>query len=87
MTEIAKSDVFFFITSVSIVVVAVILVSVLIYSFFVIKKIKKLVDKVKEESEEVIDDIHEFRMKLKAEKGFLKRVPAFIVFFRKLFKK
>lgn len=87
MTEIAKSDLFFFITSISVVVVSVTLIAVLIYSFLIIRKVRKLVDKVKEESEEVIDDIHEFRLKLKSQKGFLKKMPAFIVFFRRLFKK
>ncbi len=87
MTEIAKSDLFFFITSIAVVVVSLVLIIVLIYSFLVIRKVRLLVDKVKEESEEVIDDIHEFRMKFKTQKGFLKKLPAFIVFFRRLFKK
>ena len=87
MTEIAKSDVFFFITSITIVVIGLLLVAFLIYSFFIVRKIKKLVDMVKEEGEEVIEDMHEFRLKLKEERGFLGKVPALIILFTKLFKK
>lgn len=63
MTEIAKSDAFFFITASAVIVVGILLVAFLIYSFFIIRKINKLVDRVKEEGEEIIDDVHEFRMK------------------------
>ena len=87
MTEIAKSDVFFFITSIVVLVIGVLLIAFLIYSFFIIRKINKLVNRVKEESEEVIDDMHEFRMKLKEEKGFFAKVPGIIMILAQLFKK
>ena len=87
MTEIAKSDVFFFITSITVVVVGILLVAFLIYSLFIVRKIKKFVDKAKEEGEEVIEDMREFRLKLKEDRGFLGKIPSLIILFTKLFKK
>ncbi|MFA6296986.1 MAG: hypothetical protein WC629_00275 [Candidatus Paceibacterota bacterium] len=75
MTEIAKSDAFFFITSIAIVIIGIAMVAFIIYSFFIVRKINKFVDEVKEEGGEVIEDVHEFRMKLKK-----------VMLFSKLFK-
>jgi hypothetical protein len=40
MTDIAKSDLFFMITSVSVVVLTIIIAVVLIYAFFIIRNLK-----------------------------------------------
>jgi len=87
MTELAKSDAFFFITSIAIGVIGIAMVAFIIYSFFIIRKVDKLVDKVKEEGEEMIGDVHEFRLKLKEKRGFLGKVPSLIILFSKLLKK
>lgn len=87
MTEIAKSDAFFFITSIAVVVIGILAISFIIYSFFIVRKIKKLVDKVKEEGEEVIEDVREFRLKLKEERGFLGKIPSLFILLNTLFKK
>lgn len=67
MTEIAKSDLFFIITSISVISLTVILAIVLFYVFSIVKKVNKIVGKVKEESENAIEDIRELRAKLKAD--------------------
>jgi len=74
MTDIAKSDLFFMITSISVVVLTIIIAVVLIYAFFIIRNVKEIVKKVKEESESAIDDIRELRLKLKADGNVLRGV-------------
>ena len=74
MTDIAKSDLFFMITSVSVVILTIIVAIVLVYAFFIIRNVKEIVKKVKEESESAIDDIRELRLKLKADGNVLRGV-------------
>jgi hypothetical protein len=51
MTELAKSDLFFVITSISVISLTVIVAILLIYVFFIVKKVKNIVDKIKEGSD------------------------------------
>lgn len=51
MTDIVKSDLFFVITSISVISLTVIIAALLIYIFFIMKKVKSIVDKVKEGSD------------------------------------
>ncbi len=85
MTEIAKSDLFFFITTISIAVISLLLAILIIYAFFIVRSVKKVVDKVKEESIEVIEDIQELRMRLKENDNAIKRASALFFFFRNIF--
>ncbi len=85
MAEIAKSDLFFLITTVSVVVLTIIIAVLLVYLFIVIKDVKEVVRKVKVESNEMIDDIKDLRIRLKAESTAVSRASAVFGFFRKTF--
>lgn len=86
MEDIVKSDWFFFITSIAIGVITVLLATLIVYSFFILRNVKKVVDTVKEESEEIISDLHEVRAHLKSKSGVLTKVPAVVMALVKLFK-
>ena len=86
MEEIVKSDWFFFITSIAIVVITVLLSTMIVYSFFILRKIYKVVDTVKQESEEIIQDLHQVRLHLKSKSmSFFAKIPAVVMSLVKLF--
>jgi uncharacterized membrane protein len=86
MEEIVKSDWFFFITSIAIGVITVLLATMIVYSLFILRNMKKIVNTVKEESEEIIADLHEVRAQLKSQTGVLTKVPAVVMGLMQLFK-
>ena len=85
MADIAKSDLFFFITTVAVVVLSAIIATLLIYLFVIIRDVKQVVHKVKEESVEMLDDIKDLRGKLRDESGVASRFAAFFFFIKKAF--
>ncbi len=85
MTELAKSDIFFIITSISVISLTVIISIVLIYFFSIMKKVKAIVNKVKEESDSAIEDIRELRAKLKADGSAIRGVSFGIGLIRNMF--
>lgn len=87
MTELAKSDIFFFITSIAVGLVTLLMIIVLIYFFVILKKVKQIVDRVKQEGGEILDDLGEIREKLKENSGILKKVPVLFFLFKKLIKR
>lgn len=87
MTEIAKSDLFFFISTISLVVITILICTFIIYGFFILRKLKRVVDRVKEEGEEILEDIHDLRLKLKESDNAMKRAGAFFFFFKNIFGK
>jgi len=66
MESFIKSDIFFFVTTICIVLVTILFVVILIYLIRVLKDIDFLSKKIKKEGEEIIDDAHSMRMDLKA---------------------
>ncbi len=85
MADIAKSDLFFVITTVAVVVLSAIIATLLIYLFIIIRDVKQVVHKVKEESTEMLDDIKDLRVKLRDESGVASRFGAFFLFIKKAF--
>jgi hypothetical protein len=85
MAELAKSDVFFMITSAAVVILTVIIAVLLIYIFIVVRNVKKVIEKVKVESDLLLDDIRELRVKLKTEGGTFRRASALFAFFKGAF--
>ena len=79
-----KADIFFFVTTIAVVLISILIIVGLIYVVIILAKSKKIIEMVKDESQEVIQDIREFRIKLKTEDGFMKKVPAFITFIRNI---
>lgn len=63
-----KSDIFFFITSVAVVFLSILVAMILVYGFKVIKDLRFLTQKIREEGEEVIKDFKEARVRFR-EKG------------------
>ena len=63
-----KSDIFFFITSVSVVVISILLVILLVYGFQIVRDVRIFVRTVKDEGEEIVKDFRAGRMSV-MEKG------------------
>ena len=82
MTEIMKSDIFFFIASVSVMVLTVVLFGCLLYIFFILRKAKRIVDVIKEESEHIVADMRVLRATLQADSGAIRKVAAVTTFIK-----
>ena|SRR3989344_196594 len=67
METLVKADVFFFITTVVILILGVTLFVAAIYLIKVLRKVKSITDRMEEEADEIIDDAHEFRENIKKE--------------------
>lgn len=61
------ADIFFFISSIAIIVVGLLLVALGLYALRIVAMIGSIVKKVKQESENVVDDIAALRVKIKEE--------------------
>ncbi|PIR45279.1 MAG: hypothetical protein COV10_00120 [Candidatus Vogelbacteria bacterium CG10_big_fil_rev_8_21_14_0_10_51_16] len=70
---IARSDVFFFVTTISVILVTACVLAVLIYLAGILRNIKSLSDLVKEEGELIRQDITDARMNVR-ERGFELRI-------------
>jgi hypothetical protein len=87
MADIIKSDLFFFITSVAVIVLSILSAAILIYALLLVRSLKKIVDTFKEESAEIVDDLHELRTKLKEKESLIGKGSALFFFFRSIFGK
>jgi len=85
MIELAKSDIFFIITTVAVIVLSSIIATLLVYLFIVIRDVKKVVERVKEESGEILEDVKTLRLKIRAEGTAISRASAFFGFFKNVF--
>lgn len=85
MADLAKSDVFFVITTAAVIVITVIVAVLLAYLFIIIRDVKEVVRKVKEESGEVIEDVKELRHRLREQGSALGRASAVARFFKSAF--
>jgi hypothetical protein len=83
MTGLLKSDIFFVVTTFAVVFVSVALVVVLIYIIRILKDMKILSRKVKDEGEKVLDDVAEFRRDAKVRGKFLTGLFSFFGFSKK----
>lgn len=59
------ADIFFFITAIAVVLLTLILIVILFYVARAVRTVSHLVDKIKGEGEQVIDDLSDLREKLK----------------------
>jgi predicted Holliday junction resolvase-like endonuclease len=84
MTELAKSDLFFFISSLSVIILTIIIAVLLVYVVLTVRDIKSIVDRIKEEGGDILEDIKELRLKLKEAKG-LGNLAAIAAFFGNTF--
>jgi formate-dependent nitrite reductase membrane component NrfD len=85
MAEIAKSDLFFFITTMAVIVLSITILVLLVYVFIIIRDIKSVVHRVKEESDGVLGDIRDLRLKIKESSGVASYTAAVFSFLKKAF--
>jgi nucleoside recognition membrane protein YjiH len=83
MDSLVKSDIFFFITSVVVIVIGVGAVIVYFYVINILRDVKDVSKTVKDETKEMAEDISQLRTKVKT--GSV--VVGLVGFFRKLFAK
>lgn len=67
METVTKADAFFFVTTVSVVAVTLVLIVALWYVVRILADIRGLSKKIKEEGSEVVEDVHSLRVKIKKE--------------------
>lgn len=79
MDSFIHADIFFFITSVAVVLVTALVVIILVYLVRILRDAKSVTNKVKEETELISEDINELRAKTKKEGVKFKN---FLNFFR-----
>lgn len=72
MNNLIKSDIFFFITSIAVVIIAILLTILIIYLIKVSKDIRYISKRAKTEADNIIDDVSQLRTNLKTEGGKIK---------------
>ena len=74
MEEIAKADVFFVLTGFAVVLVTILVLAALYYVIKILRDVKDIAEHVKEESDEIISDIHSIRVGVKKAGKKLKNI-------------
>lgn len=64
MSEVLQANIFFFITSVAVIVVTVLLIAVLVYVLLIVRNVKDITDRLREGSELIASDIAALRERL-----------------------
>lgn len=67
MQTLIHADIFFFVTTIAVILVTLVAVIVLIYTVIILKDIRELSRTIKKEGEEIIGDVHVFRQEVKEE--------------------
>ena len=67
MQTLIHADIFFFITTMAVIFVTLVAVIVLVYIVIILKDIRELSRTIKNEGEEIIQDVHVFREEVKEE--------------------
>lgn len=67
MSEVLQANIFFFITSVSVVLVTILLVAVLFYVLGILRNVKEVTDRIKEGSRMLAQDFSQAREAIKRE--------------------
>jgi len=67
MQTLIHADIFFFVTTIAVVLVTLAVVIVLVYIAFILKDIRELSRTIKKEGEEIIEDVRTFRQEVKEE--------------------
>ena len=83
MNSLLKSDVFFFITSIAVVIIAILLAVLIVYLIKVSRDIKYISQRAKTEADNIIDDVSKLRTNLKEQGGKIKDLAGFFSRFYK----
>ena len=67
MQTLIHADIFFFVTTIAVVMVTLVSVIVIIYIVIILKDVRELSRTIKKEGEEIIEDVHVFREEVKEE--------------------
>ncbi|MFA6072235.1 MAG: hypothetical protein WC810_27045 [Janthinobacterium sp.] len=78
MDTLIKADVFFFITSIAVVIGAILLIIILIYGIFIFKDLLAISNKVKHEAELIAMDIDEAREHIKQKASDFSSIMGFL---------
>jgi hypothetical protein len=62
-----QADIFFFITSISVILIVIVALFILYYIFKSAKAISRIINRIESESEKVVDDIENLRVRIKEE--------------------
>ena len=65
MTEIVHADIFFFITSLAVIIIGVGLTVVIYYSILILRDVRAILQKVRKTSDELAEDFEEVRAEIK----------------------
>lgn len=65
LDTLAKSDLFFFLTGLAVIIVTLLVLIALVYIIKILRDVEDITDNVREESEEIIEDIHNTRTSIK----------------------
>lgn len=82
MTDFFKADVFFFITTIAIALVAIGVAIALIYLIQILRDVKELSGKAKREGEAILDDVRDMRHEMKGYSFQLSRLLSWVGFVR-----
>jgi hypothetical protein len=67
MDTLIQADIFFFITSIAVIVLTLLLIVLIVYGVKIARTISSITETIKKESENVVDDIAELRGRVKEE--------------------
>ncbi len=84
MNDFLKQDIFFFVTTIAVVLISIVFLVVLVYLAKILKDIKYISKKAKTEADLITEDLSELRQNIK-EKGMAAK--HFFSFFSNLYKK
>ena len=88
MRSFIHADIFFFITTIVVILVGIFLVAVLIYIIRILRDVKKVSKTVKEGTEAIAGDIKDFQSTLREEGGQMRGLFKFLTgFFKKSIRK
>ena len=78
MESILKADIFFFITSVAVILLVVLLTVILVYLIKIMKDAREVTRKLSEETNAILDDVHRLREFLHSEGDKIKKFTEFL---------
>jgi hypothetical protein len=82
MQTLIHADIFFFITTIAVILVTLVSVIVLVYIVIILKDVRELSRTIKKEGEEIIQDVHVFREEIKEEAKYtMKNNPSTVAAF------
>lgn len=83
MNSLIQADIFFFITSIAVIVITLAVLVLLVYGIKIARTISHISESVKKQSDEILTDIHQLRERVKSESmkvsTFWKFVSGFIL--------